>query len=159
MSTISSQLLVSASSVTEDFYKAFFRRGASAKELLIVSRLSVILVAMVAMGLSLSPKDTILDLVGHAWAGFGSAFGPLVLLSLLWKRTTQKGAVAGILVGGLTVLLWIYLDHPYKEVYAMIPGFFLSLVSIVTVSKLTIVPSIAIQEEFDAVKQDLKENY
>ena len=159
MSTISSQLLVSASSVTEDFYKAFFRRGASAKELLIVSRLSVILVAMVAMGLSLSPKDTILDLVGHAWAGFGSAFGPLVLLSLLWKRTTQKGAVAGILVGGLTVLLWIYLDHPYKEMYAMIPGFFLSLVSIVTVSKLTIMPSIAIQEEFDAVKQDLKENY
>lgn len=159
MSTISSQLLVSASSVTEDFYKAFFRRGASSKELLIVSRLSVILVAMVAMALSLSPKDTILDLVGHAWAGFGSAFGPLVLLSLLWKRTTQKGAVAGILVGGLTVLLWIYLDHPYQELYAMIPGFFLSFFSIILVSKLTATPSLAIQEEFDAVKQELKEKY
>lgn len=159
MSTISSQLLVSASSVTEDFYKAFFRRGASAKELLIVSRLSVIFVAIVAMALSLSPKDTILDLVGHAWAGFGSAFGPLVLLSLLWKGTTQKGAVTGILVGGLTVLLWIYLDHPFQEMYAMIPGFFLSFFAIVIVSKITTPPSLAIQEEFDSVKQDLKENY
>lgn len=159
MSTISSQLLVTSSSMTEDFYKAFLRRNASQKELLIISRLSVFVVAVISLALSLSPKDTILDLVGHAWAGFGSAFGPLVLLSLLWKGTTRNGAIAGMLVGGLTVLLWIYLDHSYQDVYAMIPGFILSALSILIVSKLSPPPSEAIYEEFDAVKKELKETY
>lgn len=159
MSTISSQLLVTSSSVTEDFYKAFLRKGASAKELLLVSRLAVFLVALIAVLLSISPNDSILDLVGHAWAGFGSAFGPLIVLSLLWKQTTRNGAIAGMVVGGLTVLLWTYLNHPYKEVYSMIPGFLLSLLSIVIVSKLSKSPSPVILQEFDEVKRELKENY
>jgi SSS family solute:Na+ symporter len=159
MSTISSQLLVTSSSVTEDFYKAFIRRRASAKELLIMSRLSVILVAVVSLALSLNPSDSILNLVGHAWAGFGSAFGPLVLLSLLWKGTTRNGAIAGMLVGGLTVLLWTYLDHPYQDWYSMIPGFALSLLSIVVVSKLFKAPEIVVLNEFEEVQQELKENY
>ena len=159
MSTISSQLLVTSSSVTEDFYKAFIRRSASAKELLLTSRLSVILVAVVSLALSLSPKDSILNLVSHAWAGFGSAFGPLVLLSLLWKGTTRNGAMAGMLVGGLTVLLWTYLDHPFQGWYSMIPGFALSLLSIVVVSKLSKAPVPEVLEEFDEVRRDLKENY
>ncbi len=159
MSTISSQLLVTASSVTEDFYKAFVRRSASAKELLLTSRLSVILVAVVSLALSLSPKDSILDLVGHAWAGFGSAFGPLVLLSLLWKGTTRNGAMAGMLAGGLTVLLWTYLDHPFQDWYSMIPGFALSLLSIVVVSKLSKAPESEVLHEFDEVRKELKENY
>lgn len=159
MSTISSQLLVTSSSVTEDFYKAFIRRNASAKELLLMSRLSVILVAVVSLALSLHPNDSILNLVGHAWAGFGSAFGPLVLLSLLWKGTTRNGAIAGMLAGGLTVLLWTYLDHPYQDWYSMIPGFALSLLSIVVVSKLSKMPEPVVLNEFDEVQKELKENY
>lgn len=159
MSTISSQLLVTSSSMTEDFYKAFFRRNASQKELLTISRLSVFVVAVVSLLLSLSPKDTILDLVGHAWAGFGSAFGPLVLQSLLWRGTTRNGAIAGMLVGGLTVLLWTYLDHPYQEMYSMIPGFILSFLSIVVVSKLTPAPSEEVLTEFEAVRKELKDTY
>lgn len=159
MSTISSQLLVTASSVTEDFYKAFVRRSASAKELLLTSRLSVILVAVVSLSLSLSPRDSILNLVGHAWAGFGSAFGPLVLLSLLWKGTTRNGAMAGMLAGGLTVLLWTYLDHPFQDWYSMIPGFALSLLSIVVVSKVSKAPESEVLHEFDEVRKELKENY
>lgn len=159
MSTISSQLLVTSSSVTEDFYKAFLRRSASAKELLLVSRLSVFLVAVISLLLSLNPSDSILNLVGHAWAGFGSAFGPLILLSLLWKHTTRNGAIAGMVVGGMTVLLWVYLNHPYKEMYAMIPGFTLSFLTIVLVSKFSKAPSEEILTEFDEVRKELKENY
>jgi len=158
MSTISSQLLVTSSSLTEDFYKAFFRRGASAKELLLISRFSVFAVALVSLLLSFNPKESILELVGHAWAGFGSAFGPLILLSLLWRGTTRNGAIAGMLVGGITVLLWAYLDHPFKEVYSMIPGFALSMMSIVLVS-LSGRPVPEIQAEFNEVRKELKENY
>ena len=159
MSTISSQLLVTSSSLTEDFYKAFFRRAAPQKELLVVSRISVFVVAIVALVLSLNPRESILELVGHAWAGFGSAFGPLILLSLLWKNTSRNGAIAGMLVGGITVLLWVYIDHPYKEVYSMIPGFGLSMLSIVIVSALSKSPPDEVQQEFAAVKQDLKDSY
>src|SRR5690554_295353 len=159
MSTISSQLLVTSSSMTEDFYKAFLRRSASGKELLLVSRLSVLVVALIALVLSLNPQDTILDLVGHAWAGFGSAFGPLILLSLLWKRTSRNGAIAGMVVGGLTVLLWIYLDHPLKDWYAMIPGFTLSFITTVVVSLLDKKPSQEIQTEFEEVAAEVKAEY
>lgn len=156
MSTISSQLLVTSSSMTEDFYKAFLRRNASNKELLLISRLSVLVVAVIAIVLSLHPQDTILDLVGHAWAGFGSAFGPLILLSLLWKRTSRNGAIAGMVVGGLTVLLWIYLDHPLQEWYAMIPGFTLSFLTAVLVSLMDKQPSQEIQTEFEEVAAEVK---
>lgn len=159
MSTISSQLLVTSSSLTEDFYKAFFRRAASPKELLIVSRMSVLLVAVVAVSLSLNPQDTILDLVGHAWAGFGSAFGPLVLLSLLWRRVTRNAAISGMIVGGLTVLLWVYVEHAYQDWYAMIPGFILSFITIVIVSLVDKKPSESIGQEFDAVRAEVKSDY
>lgn len=159
MSTISSQLLVTSSSMTEDFYKAFLRRNASPKELLIVSRVSVLVVAVIALLLSLSPKDTILDLVGHAWAGFGSAFGPLILFSLFWKNLTRDGAIAGMLVGGVTVLLWAYIDHPLQDWYAMIPGFILSCLAIVLVSKAGSTPNQTIQNEFMEVQQELKDTY
>ena len=85
--------------MTEDFYRTFFRRKASDKELVIVGRLSVLLVAVIAILLSLTPNNTILDLVGYAWAGFGSAFGPAILLSLYWKRMNQWGALAGMITG------------------------------------------------------------
>lgn len=159
MSTISSQLLVTSSSLTKDFYTAFLRKDASEKESLIVSRLSVIFVAIIAFLLSLTPNDSILNLVGHAWAGFGSAFGPVMILSLLWKRTTTRGAIAGMVTGGLTVLLWIYLDHSWKDVYAMIPGFGLSLIATIVFSLMGPPPSKKIQQEFDEVKLEIKETY
>ncbi|NQD49306.1 sodium/proline symporter PutP, partial [Bacillus altitudinis] len=92
MSSISSQLLVTASAMTEDLYRTFFRRKASDKELVMIGRISVLVVAIVAICLSLNPSDTILDLVGYAWAGFGSSFGPVILLCLYWKRMNHHGA-------------------------------------------------------------------
>lgn len=157
MSTISSQLLVTSSSLTEDIYKAFVRKQASAKEMLAASRISVLVVAVIALLLSLQPRDSILNLVGHAWAGFGAAFGPLVLLALLYRKSTWQGALTGILVGGLTVILWISFEHPLSEWYEIIPGFILSLISHLVVSKLTYHPNSVIDEEFKAVQKQMRE--
>jgi SSS family solute:Na+ symporter len=156
MSTISSQLLVTSSSMTEDIYKAFFNKTASPKRMLLVSRLSVLIVAIIALLLSLNPKDSILNLVGNAWAGFGAAFGPLIILSLLWKKTTATAGLLGMLVGGATVLLWVYIPHDYKSVYEIIPGFILSFLTIVIVSFLSKPVDASILEEFDQVTKILK---
>lgn len=156
MSTISSQLLVTSSSMTEDIYKAFFNKTASPKRMLLVSRLSVLIVAIIALLLSLNPKDSILNLVGNAWAGFGAAFGPLIILSLLWKKTTATAGLLGMLVGGATVLLWVYIPHDYKSVYEIIPGFILSFLTIVIVSFFSKPVAPVIVEEFDQVTKILK---
>lgn len=153
MSTISSQLLVTSSSITEDIYKAFINKKASPKQMLFMSRASVLIVAIIALLLSLNPKDTILGLVGNAWAGFGAAFGPLIILSLLWKRTTSLGALSGMLVGAATVIGWVYLPHNYKEVYEIIPGFLLSFITTVIVSYLTTKPTENIVKEFDEMEK------
>lgn len=153
MSTISSQLLVTSSSMTEDIFKTFFPKYSTPKNMLLMSRASVLIVAVVALLLSLTPKDSILNLVGNAWAGFGSSFGPLILLSLLWKRTTAIAGLLGMIVGGGTVLAWVYLPHDYKEVYEMIPGFILSFITIVVVSLLSKAPDLRIEAEFDAMKR------
>ena len=158
MSTISSQLLVTSSSLTEDIYKAFLNKKATPKQLLTASRLSVLIVAIVAVLLSLTPKDSILDLVGNAWAGFGSAFGPIIIFSLFWRKTTWQGALAGILIGGIVVLGWVYLDHSFKDWYEMIPGFISSVIAILVVSLATQQPNQEIEKEFDEVNQLIKEN-
>ncbi|MGM0903132.1 MAG: sodium/proline symporter PutP [Bacillota bacterium] len=157
MSTISSQLLVTSSSLTEDFYKAFLKRNASDKELVFVGRIAVLVVAIVGISLSLYPSDTILGLVGYAWAGFGSAFGPVLLLSLYWKRMTKWGALAGIVVGAVTVLIWANIDILADFMYEMIPGFFLSLLAVIVVSLLTKKPDDAIHHKFDEMEQVLHE--
>ena len=153
MSTISSQLLVTSSSLTEDIYHAFFHKRADAKLLLVISRLSVLVVAIIALLISLTPRESILNLVGNAWAGFGAAFGPLVLLSLMWKRTTGLGGLLGMIVGGSTVLAWVYIPHDYKSIYEIIPGFILSFCTIVFVSLLSKPVSKEIREEFDHVRE------
>jgi SSS family solute:Na+ symporter len=157
MSTISSQLLVTSSSLTEDIYKAFLNKKATPKQLLLASRISVLVVAVIAVLLSLNPKDSILNLVGNAWAGFGSAFGPLILLSLLWKKSTWQGGFAGMLVGGITVLAWVYLQHPLKDWYEIIPGFTLSLLTNIIVSLFTYKPDAVIESEFDEMKKIMQE--
>ena len=131
MSTISSQLLVSSSSLTEDFYRLYFRREASQRELVTVGRLSVLAVALAAIWLAYNPENTILGLVANAWAGFGAAFGPIVILSLTWKRLTRNGALAGIVTGAATVLFWIYAPvlgggaTLSSVIYEIVPGFLL----------------------------------
>ncbi|WP_243014044.1 sodium/proline symporter PutP [Brevibacillus borstelensis] len=156
MSTISSQLLVTSSSLTEDIYKTFFRREASDKELVFVGRLSVLVVSLVALLLAYSKNDTILDLVGYAWAGFGASFGPLILLSLYWKRMNKWGALAGMVAGAATVILWTQSDMLKDLLYEMIPGFAVSLVAIVVVSLLTQKPAKEIQEQFDSYQKFTK---
>jgi len=154
MSTISSQLLVTSSAITEDFYKAFFKRNATEKELVTIGRISVLAVALIAAFLSLNPNDTILGLVGYAWAGFGAAFGPVIILSLHWKRMTKWGALAGMVVGTLTVLIWA--NTPLSDtLYEMIPGFILSLISVVVVSLITSEPEKEITETFEIMEQKL----
>lgn len=161
MSTISSQLLVTSSALTQDFYKSFLHKDASDKTQVMMGRLSVLLVAIVAGALSWVPRDTILGLVGNAWAGFGAAFGPLIVLSLYWKRMTMWGALAGMLVGAVTVLVWIYLPFEFAgatlagHLYEMVPGVILSTLAIVVVSRLTEQPSAQIEHEFEDMKKVL----
>ncbi|KSU85536.1 solute:Na+ symporter, SSS family [Fictibacillus enclensis] len=157
MSTISSQLLVTSSAMTEDFYKAFFRREASDKELVTIGRLAVLLVAVIASILAYHPNDTILSLVGYAWAGFGSAFGPAILLSLYWKRMTKWGALAGMIVGAVAVITWVQFPGLKEQAYEMIPGFFLSLIAVVVVSLLTKSPTNNVQNTFAEMEETLTE--
>ena len=142
MSTISSQLLVSSSSLTEDFYRLFLHRDASEREMVNVGRFFVLLVAIVAAVIAHNPNSGVLDLVSHAWAGFGAAFGPLIILSLTWRGMSGTGAVAGLVVGAVTVILWIALglDKSFMGgpgVYEIIPGFIAAFVAIWLVSMVT----------------------
>ncbi|WP_411368975.1 sodium/proline symporter PutP [Pseudidiomarina salilacus] len=163
MSTISSQLLVTSSSLTEDFYKAFLRRDASQKELVLVGRISVLIVSLVAIALAWNPENTILGLVANAWAGFGAAFGPVIILSLFWKRMNLQGALSGMLVGAATVLFWIY--APVLEdgaalssmVYEIIPGFILCTVAIIVVSLLTKAPAANLTNTFEQMEKRMDE--
>jgi len=155
MSTISSQLLVSSSSLTEDFYRIYLRRDASQRELVTVGRASVLAVALVAAWLALDPESNILGLVANAWAGFGAAFGPIVILSLTWKRLTRNGALAGMLVGAATVLFWIYApvlaggDTLSSVIYEIVPGFLLCGLAAVVVSVAGSPPPESVIQTFD----------
>ncbi|MEP9852646.1 sodium/proline symporter PutP [Staphylococcus aureus] len=165
MSTISSQLLVTSSSLTEDFYKLV--RGEEAakkheKEFVMVGRVSVIVVALISIWIAWTPNDTILGLVGNAWAGFGAAFGPLVLLSLYWKGLSRTGAVTGMLSGAIVVIIWIAFVKPLGEVndffnlYEIIPGFLTSLIVTIVVSKFTKKPNLDVEGDLEDVRQTIK---
>jgi len=148
MSTISSQLLVTSSSLTEDIYKTFFKRDASERELVTIGRGAVVLVAIVAGLLAFDPDSSILRIVGNAWAGFGAAFGPAILFSLRWKRTTKQGVLAGMVVGAAVVIGWILLGWS-SWLYEIVPGFIASSLAIWLVSRVTTAPSDAIHRQFD----------
>ncbi len=155
MSTISSQLLVTSSSLTGDFYKAFLNKEASEKQLVFVGRLSVLLVALVAIYLAYDRNSSILTLVSNAWAGFGAAFGPVVIASLFWSKMNRNGALAGMIVGAVTVLLWIYLPITINGktlsalMYEIVPGFILSSLAIYFVSRHSGEVTQATQDKFD----------
>jgi sodium/proline symporter len=147
MSTISSQLLVTSSSLTEDLYKTFFRRSATDKELVFMGRLSVLVVSILALCLAWTQNNTILGLVSYAWAGFGAAFGPVIILSLYWGRMTKWGALAGMIIGAVTVIIWSKLGLS-DVLYEIIPGFAASLLAVYIVSLLTSKPSVQVSEKF-----------
>ncbi|MEZ9368191.1 sodium/proline symporter PutP [Shewanella sp. 10N.286.51.B2] len=136
MSTIDSQLLVCSSVITEDFYRKWIKPDASNKELMLVGRLGVIAIAIVAAVIALNPESSVLGLVSYAWAGFGAAFGPVVLLSLFWQQYSRNGAVATIVVGAVTVVVWKQLSGGIFDLYEIVPGFLLASLAGILVSKL-----------------------
>lgn len=155
MSTLSCQLLVCSSALTEDFYKAFLRKGASEKELVWVGRLMVLLIAIVAIAIASNPDSKVLGLVSYAWAGFGAAFGPVVILSLVWKGMTRNGALAGMVVGAATVVLWK--NFIGLGLYEIIPGFILATLAIVVFSKIGSPASPAMVKRFDEAEKEYQD--
>ncbi|MCI8748663.1 MAG: sodium/proline symporter PutP [Lachnospiraceae bacterium] len=160
MSTADSQLLVCASSVSKDIYKNIIKPSASDKKVLQISRITVIIVAVLAFIIAWNPESSIMGLVSDAWAGLGSAFGPLVVASLFWKRTNLYGAVAGILSGGLTVIIWDYIPlaggrtiYAATGIYSLLVGFAVSFVFIIIASLCTKAPGQDIIDEFEKAKK------
>ncbi|OIU70343.1 sodium/proline symporter PutP [Rossellomorea aquimaris] len=157
MSTVDSQLLVSSSALAQDFYKAIFRKDASQKEEVLVGRISVVVIAIIAIFLGYDRDSKVLELVSYAWAGFGAAFGPVVIFSLFWKRMTRNGALAGMLTGAVTVIVWAQLTGGLFDIYELLPGFIFASIAIVIFSFVGNGPTKEVQEEFDTVKARLRD--
>ena len=155
MSTLSAQLLVCSSALTEDFYRGFVRPKAGHRELVWFGRAMVLAVALLAIWIARDPDSRVLGLVSYAWAGFGAAFGPVVLLSVFWQRMTRNGALAGMLAGAATVLLW---KQTGSALYEMVPGFLAGTVAVVVFSLLDKMPSASIQARHQQVLATLHEN-
>lgn len=154
MSTLASQLLVSASSVSQDFILAFYKKELSQKAQVKITQLAVICVSLIATALAFASSDTVLKAVGNAWAGFGASFGPVLLFSLYWSRMSMAGALWGMISGGTTVLLWIYLDLS-RYVYEMLPAVIISSAFIIFVSLASKKPNKDINQEFNQVNKIL----
>ncbi len=149
MSTISSQLIVTSSALVEDLYKAVIKQDASDKHYVFLGRIAVLIVAIIALILAWPNNDTILSLVAFAWAGFGGAFGPIVILSLYWKKITRTGALAGMITGAVVVGVWGNIDALSSTLYEIVPGFILNLIVTVIVSNLTYKDDPEITKEFN----------
>ncbi|WP_203135322.1 sodium/proline symporter PutP [Microbacterium sp. JZ31] len=145
MSTISSQLIVCSSALVEDVFRVVGKREPGQRLLALLGRGCVLIVAVIAILLALDPESTILELVGFAWAGFGAAFGPIILLSLFWRRLTAVGALSGMIVGAATVFLWPLLG---TGLYEIVPGFALNLLVAFVVSRMTYRRDEEVDEEF-----------
>ena len=160
MSTLSCQLLVCSSALTEDLYHGFIRKHAGEKELVWVGRLMVLAIALLAIFLARDPDSRVLGLVSYAWAGFGAAFGPVVLFSLFWGRMTRTGALAGMVVGAVTVIAWklVAVEIYHSGWYEMIPGFAAACAAIVLVSLLSPAPSREVQVRHMQVQACLRES-
>lgn len=152
MSTLSCQLLVCSSALTEDIYHTFIRKNATQKELVWIGRAMVLSVSLIAIGIASDPEAKVLGMVSYAWAGFGAAFGPVIILSLFWSRMTRNGALAGILVGAITVLVWK--QNGWFGLYEIVPGFILSWLVTVVVSRFGH-PSASMVKKHQAVETEL----
>lgn len=159
ISTSDSQLLVASSAVSQNFFKGLLKPDASEREVMWVSRLTIIVVAVMAAVLAFNPNSSIFKIVSFAWAGFGATFGPLVIFSLYFKRTNLAGAVAGMISGGVTVLVWNLVLSKLGgifKLYELLPAFLISCLFIYVVSLATTPPSAEIQKEFDACRAEVR---
>jgi sodium/proline symporter len=153
MSTIDSQLLVCSSVISEDFYRVFIKPRASDKELLLVSRLAVVTIALIALVIASDRTSRVLDLVSYAWAGFGAAFGPVIVFSLYWRRMTRNAAIAGMLVGSITVVIWSNMSGGVFDIYEILPGFVFASLAILITSRLQPLQHDQTQAQFDASRR------
>ena len=159
MSTADSQLLAASSSVSHNLYVGLFNKELSQKASLVVARISVIIIAIIAIFIARDPDSSVFNIVSFAWAGFGAAFGPIVLFSLFWRRSNMYGALAGMVSGGVMVFVWKYLIRPLGgawDIYELLPAFIVASIFIVVVSLLTNKPSEEITKEFDEVANSFK---
>ncbi|CAK3037392.1 sodium/proline symporter [Vibrio crassostreae] len=157
MSTADSQLLVSSSAMAEDLYKQVLKKDATSEEIVRVGRFAVILISLIALVLAMTPDSSVLGLVSYAWAGFGAAFGPAIVLSLYWSRMNRNGALAGIVVGGVTIVLWKQFTGGWFDVYEIVPGIILSTISIVIVSLITGEPEDEVKKQHAEFEKNLVE--
>lgn len=155
MSTADSQLLVSSSAMAEDLYKQILKKDATSEEIVRVGRFAVILISLIALVLAMTPDSSVLGLVSYAWAGFGAAFGPAIVLSLYWPRMNRNGALAGIVVGGVTIVLWKQFTGGWFDVYEIVPGIILSTLSIVIVSLITGEPEDEVKKQHAEFEKNL----
>ena len=153
MSTLSCQLLVCSSALTEDIYHTFVRKNANQTELVWFGRTMVMFVSLVAIWIASDPEAKVLGMVSYAWAGFGAAFGPVIILSLFWSRMTRNGALAGILVGAVTVLVWK--QSGWFGLYEIVPGFIFAWLAAVAVSRLG-QPSPSMMKNHQAVEAEMR---
>ena len=153
MSTADSQLLVSSSALAEDFYKQVFRPDATSEEVVKVGRIGVIFISILALVLAASPDSSVLGLVSYAWAGFGAAFGPAIVLSLYWSKMNRNGALAGIITGGVTIVIWKQLSGGWFDVYEIVPGIVFSTIAIVCGSLFLGEPEKMVIEQHKKFKQ------
>ncbi len=158
MCAIDSQMLASSSALTEDLYHRLLRKKASQKELVWVGRISLLLIGAVALSLASVPNNKIIDLVAFAWAGLASAFGPCVVLSLFWPRMTRNGAIAGVLFGAFTVIIWYFLHGGIFDLYEIIPGFITGTLAVVITSLLDKPPSKKITDQFNLAWAKISQN-
>jgi sodium/proline symporter len=149
MSTADSQLLVTSSAISEDIIRNLFKKEWKDSQLIWISRISVLVVALIAFFLARDPESSVFDLVSYAWAGFGAAFGPAILMSLYWRRMNWQGALAGILSGGATVLIWRNFIKASINLYELLPAFLVSVVFIVVVTLVTKEPEDKVKQVYD----------
>ena len=152
MSTADSQLLAASSSVSQNLVQDFFHIKLTDKQSLLVARGTVLAIAVVAVFLARDPNSSVFTIVSFAWAGFGGAFGAVMLCSLFWKRTTLQGALAGMVSGGAMVFIWKFLVRPMGgawNIYELLPAFIVSLAAVVIVSNLTPAPAAEVVAEFE----------
>ena len=157
MSTADSQLLAAASSASDDIYGKFFAKGQDNKKNMLIARIAVVVMSVIALFIAADPDSSVFQIVSFAWAGFGAAFGPLMILALFWKRTNKYGALAGMISGGVMIFVWKFLVKPIGGVfgiYELFPGFIVSLIFIVVVSLMTPAPEGKIIEDFEKASEN-----
>ena len=155
MSTVDSQLLVCSSTLAEDIYPMLIKQSLSQEARLNIGRIAVVVLALLATVMAMKPDSKVLDVVSYAWAGLGASLGPSILLSLYWRSMTAAGALAGVVTGGATVIIWEQLSGGLFELYSLVPGFLLSLVVILVVSSISAKPSAVVHKQFDQMRSQL----